>query len=125
MKNCPLLAIGGLFLIAMGCKNVNASITIPENKGYTESHVKRKLKAGENHQYSIELDSGKTLHIKAEHYGIDLIAKVSTSDGRFAEQFDSPTGELDAENIYALGYQKTRCDIEIYPAQKYAWYRRL
>ncbi len=38
----------------------------------------------------------------AEQYGIDLIAKVSSADSQFVEQFDSPNGELelDAEDIY-------------------------
>ncbi len=51
---------------------------ISENSGNAKANLKRKLNASGIHHYSINLSAGDILHIKAEQYGIDLIAKVST-----------------------------------------------
>ncbi len=113
--------ISGLLLVSgLGCSSVKKAGNISVNKNNAEINLKRKLKAGENHLYSIQLNAGDFLHIKAKQYGIDLIAKVTTADGQFAEQFDSPTGELNDEDIYLLSAENRKYQIEIYPAQKFA-----
>ncbi len=91
-----------LLFVSFGCSSLNKAGNISENSGTVETSLKRKFIAGEIHHYSINLSAGDFLHIKAEQYGIDLIAKVSSVDSQFAEQFDSPNGELDAEDIFIL-----------------------
>ena len=103
-----------------GCYNSKKIISSPESKINTAERLKRNLKAGENHRYSIQLNAGEFLHIKIVQEGIDVIAKVTTADGQYAEQFDSPTGELNDEDIYLLSDENRKYQIEIYPAQKYA-----
>ncbi|MEO6132452.1 MAG: tetratricopeptide repeat protein [Saprospiraceae bacterium] len=121
MKYFMMFMVSGWFLISMSsCKTSSTSSTNLDTKFGAGQSIKRVLKAGETHRYSVELLPGEMLHIKAEQYGIDLIAKVSSSDGLFMELFDSPTGELGAENIYILSKEKTTYSIEIYTAQKYA-----
>ncbi len=107
-----------IFIIAAsyGCSSVHKT----EYASSTEIDLKRKLKAAENHLYTIHLNAGEFLHIRVMQYGIDVIATVQSADKQFAEQFDSPTGELDAEDIYLLSNNSENYEIEIYPAQKYA-----
>jgi len=109
-----------IFSLSFGCSSVNKAGNISKTSDITEAGVKRKLKAGETHHYSIDLSANDFFHIKAEQYGIDLIAKVSSADSQFVEQFDSPNGELDAEDIFILSDGNRKYDIQIYPAQKYA-----
>ncbi len=118
-KHFAVICLITLFY-SFGCSSVHKAGDIYENSGTVETSLKRKLIAGEIHHYSINLSAGDFLHIKAEQYGIDLIAKVSTVDSQFAEQFDSPNGELDAEDIFILSDSNRKYDIQIYPAQKYA-----
>ncbi len=108
------------FFIITGCYNLKKTTSPSENKINTEERLKRNLKAGESHNYSIELNAEELLHIKITQQGIDVIAKVTTADGQFAEQFDSPNGELDAEDIYLYSDVNKKYTIEIYTAQKYA-----
>ncbi|MEO7293988.1 MAG: tetratricopeptide repeat protein [Ginsengibacter sp.] len=82
--------------------------------------TKRILTAGENHVYTIHLNPDEFIHIRIIQNGIDVIAKVSSEDKQYAEQFDSPTGELGAEDIYLLSSDAINYTIEIFPAQKYA-----
>ena len=109
-----------IFFFSFGCSSVHKAGNISENSGNAETSLKRKLKAGEIHHYRINLSAGEFLHIMAEQFGIDLIAKVSSADSQFVEQFDSPNGELDAEDIYLLSDKNRKYDIAIHPAQKYA-----
>jgi tetratricopeptide (TPR) repeat protein len=78
------------------------------------------LKAGETHQYTLELNGEDFVHLYAEQQGIDLIIKVTSEDGQFSGLFDSPNGELDGEDIYLYTGKNEKYNIEIYPAQKYA-----
>ena len=103
-----------------GCSSVNKSAAISKKEITAAAQLKIKMKAGETHHYSIYMDAGEFAHIKAVQYGIDIIAKVSSANGEYAETFDSPSGELDAENIYLLSNSAIKYEIEIYPAQKYA-----
>ncbi len=112
--------LGILIFYAFGCSSVRKAAIIADSDGNTGTTFKRKLKGGEIHHYNINLSAGEFLHIKAEQYGIDLIAKVSTVDSQFAEQFDSPNGELNAEDIFILSNKNRKYDMQIYPAQKYA-----
>ncbi|MEJ7823431.1 MAG: tetratricopeptide repeat protein [Chitinophagaceae bacterium] len=82
--------------------------------------TKRKLTAGENHLYTVHLNPEEFLHIRIIQNGIDVIAKVSSEDKQYAEQFDSPTGELGPEDIYLLSSGSKNYTIEIFPAQKFA-----
>jgi len=116
------LAVFCLFILSFsfGCSSLNQSGHKSKISGIIEKGLKRKLKAGETHHYSIDLSANDFFHIKAEQYGIDLIAKVSSVDSQFVEQFDSPNGELDAEDIYLFSDKNRKYDIAIHPAQKYA-----
>ena len=105
---------------SFGCSNANKAIGISEKKDIAESVLKIKMKAGETHQYSIFLNAGEFAQIKAAQYNIDIMAKVSSAGGEYSEIFDSPTGELGAEDIYLLSNSASKYEIEIYPAQKYA-----
>jgi tetratricopeptide (TPR) repeat protein len=118
-KHLAVICLIPLFF-SFGCSSLNKAGNISENSDNAKANLKRKLIAGEIHHYSISLSTGDFLHIKAEQFGIDLIAKVSTLDSQFAEQFDSPNGELNAENIFILSDSNRKYDIQIYPAQKYA-----
>lgn len=105
-----------IIVASFGCSSIHKA----QYAEGTEMDLKRRLKAGENHLYSIQLSAGNFLHIKVMQYGIDVIAKASSANKQFAEQFDTPTGELDAEDIYLLSDSSKNYEIEILPAQKYA-----
>lgn len=105
-----------IIFASVGCSSIHKA---PFATG-TKTDLKRKLKAGENHLYSIQLSAGNFVHIKVMQYGIDVIAKVASTNNQFAEQFDTPTGELNSEDIYLLSDSSGNYEIEIYPAQKYA-----
>ncbi|MDQ6608741.1 MAG: tetratricopeptide repeat protein [Bacteroidota bacterium] len=108
-----------IFFSFLQCSNPNKATHISINKNDTKI-FKRGLKGGEKHSYTIQPKAGYFLHLKAEQHDLDLIAKVSSEDGQFTEQFDSPNGELEAEDIYLLSDADRQYRIEIYPAQKYA-----
>ena len=108
-----------LFTMA-GCYNSKKTVSSSLNKNNKEQRLMRNLTAGEQHLYSIQLNADEFLHIKIKQQGIDVIAKVTTVDSLFAEQFDSPTGELNDEDIYLLSSGKRKYQIKIYTAQKYA-----
>ncbi len=91
-----------------------------QNLSGNEIDLKRKLRGGEGHSYTVQVNAGDLLHLQIIQQGIDVIAKVYSPDKKFTEQFDSPTGELDAENIYLLSDSTRNYAIEIIPAQKYA-----
>jgi hypothetical protein len=118
-KHFAVICLITLFY-SFGCSSVHKAGDISENSDNAKANLKRKLIAGEIHHYSISLSTGDFIYIKAEQFGIDLIAKVSTLDSQFTEQFDSPNGELDAEDIFILSDGNRKYDIQIYPAQKYA-----
>lgn len=121
LKHFLFLFVSALLLVSKtGCAPSKKTANISAIKINSNTVLRRKLKAGENHLYNIQLNAGEILHITAEQYGIDLMAKVSADDGQFAEQFDSPNGELNEENIYLLTEVNKKYTIEIYPAQKYA-----
>jgi tetratricopeptide (TPR) repeat protein len=88
--------------------------------GSAERGIKIKLQAGMSHQYSIYLNAGEYAHVKVEQHGIDVIASVSAAKGEWLEIFDTPSGELDSEDIYLLSEFGDKYQITIYPAQKYA-----
>ena len=118
--------VEGLGLIILlcnsfGCSTTNKVTGISEQKDNAVTILKIKLKAGDAHHYSIYLEAGEFVHIKAIQYNIDVMAKVTSAGGEYSEMFDSPTGEFGAEDIYLEGRSNGRkYDIEIYPAQKYA-----
>ncbi|MEO5783570.1 MAG: tetratricopeptide repeat protein, partial [Ginsengibacter sp.] len=105
-----------IIITVAGCSTVHKT----EQSFNTKEDLKSKLKGGENHFYIIHLNAGAFLHAKIMQYGIDVIAKVSSADKQYSEQFDTPTGELDAENICLLSETSKDYQIEIIPAQKYA-----
>ena len=107
-------------LLIIGCNSSNKSTNISENNNVTKSKKVRTLKAGEIHHYNISLAAGEFAHIKVNQSGIDVLAKVSAINGESENVFDSPTGELGAEDIYLLSNSGGKYNIEIYPAQKYA-----
>ncbi len=93
---CLLISFFNLF----GCSTVNKATKTSNKSDTEETRLKIKIKAGESHHYSIHLNAGEFAHIKVEQYGIDIIAKVSSANSEDSNIFDSPSGELDAENIY-------------------------
>ncbi|MEO5948578.1 MAG: tetratricopeptide repeat protein, partial [Chitinophagaceae bacterium] len=111
---CLLIFLCNLF----GCSTANKTTGISEKKDNAATRLKIKMKSGETHHYSIYIEAGEFAHITAIQYNIDVMAKVTSSGGEYSEMFDSPTGELDAEDIYLVGGMKY--EIEIFPAQKYA-----
>ena len=105
----------------VGCGSVSKTTGNPDKKNISETKLKIKLKGGETHLYSINLNAGEFVHIKATQYGIDVMAKVTKANGEGENIFDSPTGELGEEDIYLEGTPAgSKYQIEIYPAQKYA-----
>jgi tetratricopeptide (TPR) repeat protein len=93
---------------------------ISGNRSDNELMLQRILKAGEAHRYIIAVDAGEFVHIKAKQNGIDVIAKVSDITNKWEGVYDTPTGELGSEDIYLLSNAKSKYEIEIYPAQKFA-----
>ena len=85
-----------------------------------ESRLKRQLRSGEKHQYSIHLEPGEFAHIRVQQYDIDVMILLTSDTGNLQEIYDSPTGELDKEDIFVLSKRDGNFKIEIYPAQKYA-----
>ncbi len=116
LHRCIIIVLPVIIVASIGCGNIHKA----QFATGTETDLKRKLKAGENHLYTIHSDAGNFTHIKVMQYGIDVIAKAISANKQFAEQFDTPTGELDAEDIFLLGNSAGNYEIEIYPAQKYA-----
>lgn len=113
---CLILLLFNLF----GCSSANKVTGISEKKNVIETELKIKLKSGETHHYSIYLKAGEFVHIKAEQYNMDIIAKVTSVNSDYSEIFDSPTSELGTEDIYLLSNDDRKYEIEIYPAQKFA-----
>lgn len=110
-----------IFLLHLiGCNSANKTARISENNSITKSKQVRTLKAGEIHHYNINLAAGEFVHIKVNQSGIDVLVKVFAVNGELENVFDSPTGELGAEDIYLLSNVGGKYEIEIYPAQKYA-----
>ncbi len=105
-----------LVILSFNCTTVHKSQQSSEAKIDT----KRKLTAGVNHLYTVHINPEEFIHIRIIQNGIDVIAKVSSEDKQYAEQFDSPTGELGPEDIYLLSADSKKYMIEIFPAQKYA-----
>ena len=93
--------------------------TITLSKGDAQRTSQRLLQAGATHRYRIALAMGDFVHININQSGIDVIARVSTPNNE-VQVFDSPTGELDPEDIYLLSNSGGKYDILISPAQKYA-----
>lgn len=58
------------------------------------------------------------IHLQVVQDGIDIIAKVRSADGQYNEKFDSPTGELGAEDIYLYSDKDMKYKLEISPAHK-------
>lgn len=119
------LFIGGfcsiIFLCTwLSCSSANKIKQASYKNDIAENRLKIKMKAGETHRYSIYLNTGELAHIKVAQYNLDVMAKVSAANGEWQQIFDSPNGELDAEDIYLLSNSDTKYEIEIYPAQKYA-----
>ncbi|HVK97173.1 MAG TPA: tetratricopeptide repeat protein [Flavisolibacter sp.] len=92
----------------------------PTKQLSVKSELKRKLTAGENHTYSIDLKKDDFFHLKVIQNGIDIVARVSSANKEFSAQFDSPTGEMDAENIYLMSDSSQTYELNIHPVQKYA-----
>lgn len=120
LKIIKCLTVAYLLVILTGCYNSKKTVSSSLNRNNTEQRLIRNLTAGENHRYEIQVNADEFLHIKIKQHGIDVIAKVTTGDSLFAEQFDSPTGELNEEDIYLLRRENKKYQIEIYTAQKYA-----
>ena len=112
--------IVAVYFISPGCTGEKKVVTNTSINTLTiDSRVKRKMKAGEIHQYSIYLKTGEFFHAKINQYDIDVLIRVTAANGQPEQVFDIPTGELDAENIYLLSESDTKYDIEISTAQKY------
>lgn len=104
---------------ATGCTSTNKARNI-FSRTNDETAIQRVLKAGEIHHYTITVNAGEFVHVRAHQNNIDLMAKVSDINGEWKEVFDQPTGELGAEDIYLFSNSYTTYKVEIYPVQKYA-----
>ncbi len=107
-----------LLLLLSGCNSKNKT-----NNLFNDSHagwtgVSTMIKAGEKQVDSINLLAGNMIHLQVEQDGIDIIAKVRSADGMYNETFDSPTGELGAEDIYLYNDKDIKYKLEISPAHK-------
>ncbi|MEO5646866.1 MAG: tetratricopeptide repeat protein, partial [Chitinophagaceae bacterium] len=109
-----------LFVYSVGCSSAHKTQNLSENSSNTDPRLKRQMKAGEKHQYSLDLKAGEFTHIKAGQFDIDVMAKISLASDNWQEIVDSPNGELDSEDIYLMSTSGGKYEIEIYPAQKYA-----
>lgn len=117
--------LAGFCLIIFLCNSFDCSTTnkvtgISDGKDNAATALRIKMKAGEAHHYSMYLNTGEFAHIKVAQYDLDVMATVSSVSNEYSEIFDSPTGELGAEDIYLLSNSASKYEIEIYPAQKYA-----
>ncbi|MEO6582785.1 MAG: tetratricopeptide repeat protein [Ferruginibacter sp.] len=107
-----------LLPVLPGCNSENKTNNLFANSHAGWTGVITKISAGEKQVDSISLLAGNMIHLQVAQDGIDIIAKVSSSDGRYKETFDSPTGELGAEDIYLYSDKDMKYKLEISPAHK-------
>ena len=94
-KSAMKLIFFTLIILSFNCTTVHKT----QQSSDAKIDTKRKLTAGEDHLYTVHLNPEEFLHIRIIQNGIDVIAKVYSADKQYAEQFDSPTGELGPEDI--------------------------
>jgi tetratricopeptide (TPR) repeat protein len=107
-----------ILVLLSGCNSENKT-----NNLFNDSHagwtgVSTMIKAGEKQVDSINLLAGNMIHLQVVQNGIDIIVKVISADGVYNETFDSPTGEMGAEDIYLYSNKDMKYKLEISPAHK-------
>jgi len=107
-----------LLLLLSGCNSEKKTNTLFNDSHAGWTGVSTMIKADETQFDSINLLAGNMIHLQVAQDGIDIIAKVRSADGRYNETFDSPTGELGAENIYLYSDKDMKYKLEISPAHK-------
>jgi hypothetical protein len=114
VKRNSLLFIA-LLSIGIGCKMPQVA-----RQSLPRLDLSRQLQAGESHVYSFKLNAGELLHLKIIQQGIDVVATIKIAGNDFSQMYDSPTGELDAEDVYLLAEKNEQYSMELIPAQKFA-----
>ena len=89
-----------LFFALYSCNSLQKSASIPHKQDISETGVKKMMKAGDSHHYTISMEAGEYMHIKAEQYNIAVIAKVKAENVEGEEFFDYPKGEYGPAAIY-------------------------
>jgi len=81
------------------------------------SPVKRELRAGESHSYSIVLEEGSRLRLTALQRGIDLVLTAYAPDGAKLAEVDGPSGSWGPETVTLNAATPGRYSFEVKPLE--------
>ncbi|MEO7907632.1 MAG: tetratricopeptide repeat protein [Saprospiraceae bacterium] len=104
------------FLVS--CTDLKNS-TQPDNYLDAQSGLKRNIGAGESHLYTIDLKEGDLLHMEIEQFNIDVVIQIADADSQYVQEFDTPTGDWDAEHVYLKSDHAGVYTIRINTEQKF------
>lgn len=87
MKKFPLLIVTLFILSALAIAQPAPPVSLEKGKP-----IERELKAGENHSYTIALETGQFLDAAVNQLGIDVVVRVFAPDNSKIAEIDSPNG---------------------------------
>jgi erythromycin esterase len=87
MKKFPLLIVTLFILSAIAVAQPVAPAALENGKP-----IERELKAGENHSYTVGLETGQFLDAAVNQRGIDVVVRVFAPDNSKIAEIDSPNG---------------------------------
>ena len=87
MKKFPLLIVTLFILSTLAIAQPAPPVALENGKP-----LERELKAGENHSYTIGLETGQFLDAAVNQRGIDVIVRVFAPDNSKIAEIDSPNG---------------------------------
>src|SRR5262245_34485271 len=64
--------------------------------------IEREMKGGEEHLYSVDIDSQQYLDVVVEQRGIDVEVTLTSPDGKTLVKMDSPNGTEGPEPVRAI-----------------------
>jgi len=100
-----LLALAAL---DVGCAKPPPKYQAPESTASTlhvGSRIERTLGPGDEHAYTIQLESGAGVFAQVEQQGIDVVVEVYDPKGRQMARLDSPTGAQGSELVQFTALQ--------------------
>lgn len=110
MKKFPLLIVTLFILSALVIAQPAPPAALENGKP-----IERELKAGENHFYTIGLESGQFLDAAVNQRGIDVIVRVFAPDDSKIAEIDSPNGIQGDEPIALVAKVAGTYRIEVIP----------
>ena len=80
--------------------------------------VSRQMNGSEVHSYRITLTSGQYARVVVEQRGIDVVVRITGSDGRQVAEVDTPNGEQGPELLPIVSERDATYRVEVRPLKK-------